>query len=375
MAARASADLRMRTPDPPPAAGDRSPARRATSRDRRLTLNVSWATLLKIVAAIALVWLARELAWLVMLLVIAIIIAVGLAPVVLWLERRRWPRWLAATAAVSIILAAIIGFFALTWSSLSSQSGDLGARLTEVEQDLQSRLPQPLLELLNQSGNVQPLVVGGLSTMARSLLSFTVAFALAWILVLYLLIEGELTYAWVRGFVPAQLKARFDQTARQAREAASGYVIGNIVTSICAGAYVLAWLLLLHVPAALLLAMLAFLFDFVPVLGFFFACAPAVAMASTISPILGLSMIPIYLAYHFIENYLIGPRVYGARLCLSNVAVLLAFAVGAELGGVAGALIALPLAAVYPAVERLWLRQSVGDAVVTEHERLRANAP
>ena len=65
---------------------------------------------------------------------------------------------------------------------------------------------------------------------------------------------------------------------------------------------------------------------------------------------------------------------YGSRLQLSNVAVLLAFAVGAELGGVAGALLALPLAAVYPAIERIWLREPLGDDVVREHDGLRVRA-
>ena len=87
-------------------------------------------------------------------------------------------------------------------------------------------------------------------------------------------------------------------------------------------------------------------------------------------------MVPLYLAYHFIENYLIAPRVYGGRLRLSNLAVLLAFAVGAELGGVIGAVLALPVAAVYPTIERHWLRRPFGDHVVQEHNAIegRANA-
>ena len=75
----------------------------------------------------------------------------------------------------------------------------------------------------------------------------------------------------------------------------------------------------------------------------------------------------LYVAYHTIENYLIAPWVYGDRLKLSNVAVVLAFAVGAELAGVVGALIALPIAAAYPAVERIWLRERLGEQVVQEH--------
>jgi len=56
--------------------------------------------------------------------------------------------------------------------------------------------------------------------------------------------------------------------------------------------------------------------------------------------------------------------VYGGQLRLSNLAVLLAFAVGAELFGILGALLALPVAAMYPCVEDVWLRDYLGrDAV------------
>ena len=61
---------------------------------------------------------------------------------------------------------------------------------------------------------------------------------------------------------------------------------------------------------------------------------------------------------------------YGDRLRLTNLAVLLAFAVGAELAGVMGALVALPIAAIYPTIERLWLRDAFGDEVVEEHEAI-----
>jgi predicted PurR-regulated permease PerM len=99
-------------------------------------------------------------------------------------------------------------------------------------------------------------------------------------------------------------------------------------------------------------------FDFIPVLGFYLSVLPAMMMAATVSPRIALAMIPIYLSYDFIENYLIAPRIYGDRLRLSKVAVLLAFAVGAQLAGVVGAVLALPLAATFPVIDRLWLRRA-----------------
>ena len=71
-----------------------------------------------------------------------------------------------------------------------------------------------------------------------------------------------------------------------------------------------------------------------------------------------------------VENYLIGPKVYGGQLRLSNLAVLLAFAVGAELFGILGALLALPVAAMYPCVEDVWLRDYLGRDAVETHRRI-----
>ena len=74
--------------------------------------------------------------------------------------------------------------------------------------------------------------------------------------------------------------------------------------------------------------------------------------------------------YNAIENYYIAPKVYGNQMRLSSLAVILAFAVGAELGGVVGALVALPIAAMYPAIESLWLADRLGPGVARDHRRI-----
>jgi predicted PurR-regulated permease PerM len=129
---------------------------------------------------------------------------------------------------------------------------------------------------------------------------------------------------------------------------------------------------LLHVPAALLLAILAGVFDFVPVLGFICSGVPAILVALGVSTSTALAVVGVYAAYHFAENYYIGPKVYGDRLRLSNLAVIIAFAVGAEIGGVGGALLALPVAALYPVIERVWLKDYLGREAVETHRRLAA---
>jgi len=342
-----------------------------TTSGREVYIRLPWSTLIKVLAAVGLMYIWREIVWLLVIALIASLIAVGLTPVVQYLERRHWPRTLAAGVVVTVVMALMFAFFAVTWSSVWYQSDALLRQVAHLQEELQTRLPRPVLETFGKLDAASPLLTEYAPAMLGSVLGFLAAFLLAWVLVFYLLVEGYLTYRWVRGFVPTRLRSRFDRTALQARDAAYGYVVGNAVTSVCAAVYVFVTLSILHVPATLLMALLAFVFDFVPVLGVFLSGGAAMVMASTVSPLLGLAMIPLYLAYHGIENYVIGPYVYGPRLRLSNVAILIALALGTELGGVAGALLALPIAAVYPAVERFWLREPFGDEVVAEHDRLR----
>jgi predicted PurR-regulated permease PerM len=343
--------------------------------NRRLSLELPWATLLKIIAAVALVSVLVRIGYILTLILIAIIVAVGLQPAVAWLERHGVARWLAASTVVILLFAAIVGFLAVTWQSISGQAQDVGVHIQRVEREAIEQLPTPVAKILQRSGGPDASTLASYAaSFGRSLLGAVAAFVLSSVLVLYLLIEAVPTYRWVRGFLPEQLRPRFDRTASSARDVASAYIVANFVTSVLAGLYIFMWLSALHVPATLVLAVLAFVCDFLPVVGFFIGCIPAMVMASTVSTALALAMIPIYGGYHFIENYLIGPKIYGGRLRLSNVAVLVAFAIGAELGGVAGALLAMPIAATYPTIERLWLREKLGDDVVAEHEAVRRRA-
>jgi predicted PurR-regulated permease PerM len=342
---------------------------------RRLSLTIPWSTLLKVIAAAALVAVLIRIWYILTLVLIAIIVAVGLYPAVTWLERRGWSRPASASLVVFGVLVAIVGFSALTWSSIVGQAQQVATHLESTARDIAAALPPPLARVLQQSGGSDVSAVGlWMLSLGESVLTAAASLVLASILVLYLLIEAAPTYQWVRGFLPAKLRPRFDRTACEARDVAAAYIAANFVTSVLAFIYILTLLAGLRVPAALMLAVLAFLCDFIPILGFFLACIPAIVMAATISGALALAMIPIYGAYHFIENYLIGPRIYGGRLRLSNVAVLVAFAIGAELGGVVGALLAMPIAATYPAIEKLWLREPLGDDVVAEHEAIRRRA-
>src|SRR4029079_17825073 len=179
---------------------------------------------------------------------------------------------------------------------------------------------------------------------------------------------------WLLAFVPRKHRARVNRTLEECREVVFGYVAGNVITSIIAALCTRVVLRILGVPAALFLALIAGLSDFVPVMGFIVSAVPAVALGLTVSGKTALLVLAAHILYNTIETYLLSPWAYGGRLKLSNVAVILAFVAGAELGGGIGALVALPVAAIYPILERHWLRDELPEETVKEHRTLEKKA-
>jgi predicted PurR-regulated permease PerM len=248
------------------------------------------------------------------------------------------------------------------------QVGDLGLGLGEFRDTVLSRIPSDVQRIGSQLlPSVQSLIGAG-----RALLNGVAGIGVALVLAVYLSIDGRRTYQWLVAFVPVASRPRMHETAECARVVIASYVRGNILTSLLAG--IVTWIALaaMQVPAALVLALLAGILDVVPVIGFFLSAAPAIVLGLSVSPLAGAGVALFYVLYNLVENYYIQPAVYGKELRLSDLAVITAFLVGATLGGVLGAVMALPIAAIYPHVERIWFDRPGRTDPADEHRRIQA---
>jgi predicted PurR-regulated permease PerM len=145
------------------------------------------------------------------------------------------------------------------------------------------------------------------------------------------------------------------RTLPEISKAVSAYVLGQLILSTSFGIFTFIVLTLVGVEQALFLALLAAFMDAIPMIGVILATIPAVLLALTVSVPAAIIVFVAYIVYQQIENYVISPRVFGDRLKLSPFAILMAVLIGAELLGVLGVLMALPLAAAVPAIERIWI--------------------
>jgi predicted PurR-regulated permease PerM len=335
----------------------------------RSSVDVSWRTIGRILIAVALVWAWLQLWQFAMVIVVAIVMAVALDPVVRKLEERGVPRWVGAFGSVLAIGALAAVVIAASWVSITQQSEVVVENVSGFYDRMRESFPliDRLAPAAAQGGS--GIAQYGLA-FGRSVVNAIGMFIVGLVLTVYLLIEWKATLDWVVAFFPSQHRPKIRRTASEARQTVFKYVVGNAITSAITAAATFVALLALKVPAALVLALIAGIFDFVPIVGFLLSLAVTGMLAATVSLTALIGVIVFYVAFNAVENYFIMPKVYGRELELSNLAVLVAVAVGAQLGGVMGALLALPVAAIYPAIERIWLRQQLSGDTVELHQRL-----
>jgi predicted PurR-regulated permease PerM len=318
--------------------------------------------------AVALVaaWL-RLWPWL-LIAIIGVSGAVAIDPAVRWLDARGLRRAWGAPLLVLGGAAVVVAFMVAAGGALAADARLLECRVADLYASTQASLPPSAGQVLT-SFVPSP---DGFVALGRALAGGLAGVVVALALTVYLLIDGRRTYKWLEAFAPPHRRAQVRETADGAREAIAAYARGNVITSVLAAVVTWLVLLVLGVPGALLLGVLAGICNLLPVVGILISAAPAVLLALTVSPAVAAAVAAFFVAYNLVEAYYIQPKVYGRAMRLSDLAVIGAFLVGAELGGVLGALVALPIAATYPVVERVWLRDSARGDVAQAHARIEA---
>jgi predicted PurR-regulated permease PerM len=339
----------------------------------RVEFTVSWAAILRVLLASLIVYLCLQLWLLLELLFFALLIAITLWPIVIWTRKRGWPKWTGVTVSAIVLLACVALFFGVLVPTVSHEGGSIINNLPTLKEDLLRTLPSSGLRNLtnkllesqsftNREAWLKQFLSYG-KIAVQSLVNFLVILVLA----VYFLVDGERVSEWLLAFVPKTHRLKIAAAAPEIASVVFSYMVGQFITSALCSIYVFILLYALDVPNAGLLAILAGLFDILPIIGFFLSVIPAVAVALSVSSGTAGLVFVLYLAYHLFENYVIVPRVYGNKLRLSTLTVLISLMAGGLVAGVPGALAILPIVASYPIIERLWLRPHLEPDTVAKH--------
>jgi predicted PurR-regulated permease PerM len=333
---------------------------RQVTRTVTLRHELPTGTILRVIVVVAAAWLLGRLWSQLLLFVIALLLALAIEPAVTWLESRGQSR----ARAVGLILMLIVGTTGLLLAIVVPPTVEQGQRLIDnlpgyIDQ-VEGRLEEypTLQQWIQDARDTSPvdsgLVLrgalstgGGLATGVSN--SFILLAATA-----YMLLDAPRIFAWLLGGMSPHNQARTIRIREALTRIVGGYLRGQLITSALFGGFAYVTLSLAGVPEPLALAVLAAFFDAIPLVGATLATIPAVLLALTVSVPVALVVLVLYIAYQQVENYVISPRVFQGELDIPALAVLVAITFGSSLFGVAGALLALPIAAAIPAVARAW---------------------
>ena len=168
---------------------------------------------------------------------------------------------------------------------------------------------------------------------------------------------------WILGQMTPGHAATVTRIAGDMNRTVTGYMLGNFLTSLIAGAVVFVSLMVLGVPYPLLWGLWVALVDFLPMIGGALAGIPTVLFAFTHSVTAGFVTLAVFLIYTQVENHILNPVVMSKTVRISPLLVLIAVLVGASLGslvdglfgGFVAALLAIPLAgALQVLVKEVW---------------------
>ncbi|HEY2592642.1 MAG TPA: AI-2E family transporter [Chloroflexota bacterium] len=334
-----------------------------------------------LVVAILAIWVLSHFTRTILIVVLATILAFAFTPLAN-LFARRMPHAMAIGLAYVLGLAVIFGFGAYVVATSVDQVTSLVANLPGYAQQAQALLPQidalltPLGFAPGWSADLESQVIGQVQSSAGAVagdviprvaefFGTVVDIVLLLILSVYLCANGARIAQWFKTETPGgntQTRARL--LVSIFNRVVGGYIRGVLLLALLIGVLVGVGMAVLGVPYAVLLGVLAFFMEFIPVLGVFISGAAAllVAIVNYRDLIHPLIVLVYFVVIHVLEGDVIGPRIMGRAVGIHPATGLIALVAGTEVFGIWGALFAAPLAGlVQSIVVALWIEFREGD--------------
>ena len=407
-------------------ANPRSPAAAAPRPTPPPPVAVAWrsADILRAAALVIGLYLLLRLLWvaypLLLLSFLGLLFGLAVGSGADFLERLRIPRGIGATLIVVTFLGALVGLGFLVAPKIREQAGELRIAVPEAVDKVEGWMGRHKDGFLGQmlpldtgkpteqtpappaatpgtppgtppeatpdtppaqadsqpSGQLSKLpdsLSGQLGAVTRYLFSFlssTVSVIAGVILILFLSIYiGASPDLYRRGLLylmPHRVRPRAEQVLSAIAMTLRRWLLTQLIAMVVIGVVTFIVLSLLKVRAALALAILAGLFEFIPMLGPILSGVPAVAMGFLDTPQKALFVLLAYVVIQFFENHLLIPMLMKEGVDLPPVLTLIGLALMGLIFGFLGMLVAVPfLAAVMVAVKLLYVEDVVGEDVKT----------
>jgi predicted PurR-regulated permease PerM len=329
-------------------------------RNEVITLDISWYALLKVLAFCVGAWLFVVLSDMFILLFGVLILVAAINPTI-----ARWQQYMSRPLAVSLFYALLVAALSILASvfvpAFISQVNDLAHNIPRMAEAIRGFLPNNgsdatlnnaveslrsnLTEISGSLVRTTLAIFGGLATVITGL-----------VISFYLLLEENNAKDFFHQVLPQKQFESVYHTVSKISERMGMWVRGQAILMLVIGIFNFIAYVALGIPTPLPLAIWAGLCEVIPFVGPVIGVLPALLVALSSGNIVqALLLLAIgFVLIQQLENHIIVPKLMSRAVGLSPVLVILAVAVGAQLLGLVGALIAVPVAAIISVVVGEW---------------------
>jgi predicted PurR-regulated permease PerM len=379
-------------------ARDRSVVGQAIGSANRSAAEASWAqtravlrVIFLVLAVAAALWTLYVLEGVILLLILSVFFAYLVAPLVEAVRRpfldRGRERLMPRGVAIAIVYLIMFGSVGAAASLLLPR---LGQQLTELAQQAPAYLEwlrshAQVLDGLYQTSQFPPTIrdawTSGVSRAGEAVVEYlqgTLLSVVGWfayvpwlllvpIFAFFLLKDAETFRRSALQMLPSgYLRGQGDELFQEVNRTLAAYVRAQLTACLVIGIISTIAFAMIGVPYALVLGMLAGILEFIPLIGPLAAGVVAVLVAGFHSIGQGIGVFLFLIVLRIAQDYFIYPRIVGHGIHLHPLAVILAILIGAELGGVAGIFLAIPVVAIVSVVYRHWLEYRGSAGLVAE---------
>lgn len=330
----------------------------------RVEWTVSAGTLFKIFAAFVVAVALYTIRDLVLIVIASVVIATAVEPFTVFFGRYRIPRVISIIFAILALLAAfsVVFYFFLPplFNEFSGFVGSFPEYLGFIDgldetlenligvQNILSDVTAPLADgdVLSDLGHVLFGVSGGALQTVNALFGGVTSFVLIAVISFYLAVQERGVESFIRLVSSARNEEYLIDLWRRSQKKIGLWMQGQFLLGVIITVLVYLGLTVLGVPYAFLLAIIAGLFEIIPVFGPIIAATPAVIIGFVQGgPTLGLLIVGFYIIIQQFESHLIYPLVVRKVVGVPPLLVILSLIIGFKLAGFLGALISVPFAA------------------------------
>ncbi len=314
------------------------------------TVNISSITILKVLVIILLLWFLFAVRDILLLFLISVIISSAIDPLADYLGKRRVPRGL----SVLIVYTIFLGIFAMVIALLVppiiqqftqlSQSNFYESFLSRVGGFRENLAQFGIDETVTQ--NFQEFagsISQGIFNTTRGIITGFVSVITVLVVSFYLSAEENGTKNFIKHLVPYKNQGYANKLVTKIQRKMGAWVLGQLILSVSIFTLTYIGLLILGVEYALVLALIAGLLEIIPYIGPIISVIPAAFFAFIQNPPLALAVVILYIIVQQLENHLLVPMIMSKSVGLNPILVILGILIGGSLGGLVGAIIAVPV--------------------------------